>query len=65
MGVPQSRSGRFGEEKKLLALTGFEPRIIQLVSLQMVGNLLTISIITTYQEGLCAMFYYYYYYYYY
>ena len=29
---PQSQPGRFGEEKKLLSLPRFEPRIVQTVS---------------------------------
>ena len=33
LGGPQSRSERFGEDKNLVSLPGFEPRIIQLVTL--------------------------------
>jgi hypothetical protein len=29
LGVPQSQSGRFGEEKKILSVPGSKPRIIQ------------------------------------
>jgi hypothetical protein len=32
LGGPQSHSGRFGEEKYLLPLPGFDPRIVQTVA---------------------------------